>query len=169
LFFVGMDYNAACMNVRNYTTPPLFTLARQRLLRCFTAVITIAALVASARAELPAEVRNSLGRYKIPESSVSAMVVPLSSGETLLSYRANTSRNPASVMKLLTTYVALEILGPAHTWQTRFFINGTLENGVLEGDLVIKGGGDPYLVQEQFWLQLAALREIGIETIGGNL
>ena len=133
------------------------------------AVIAMVVLVAGARAELPTEMHNALGRYKIPESSVSAMVVPLGSDKALLSHRANESRNPASVMKLLTTYVALEILGPAHTWQTQFFINGTLENGVLKGDLVIKGGGDPYLVQEKFWLQLAALREMGIETIEGNL
>jgi D-alanyl-D-alanine carboxypeptidase/D-alanyl-D-alanine-endopeptidase (penicillin-binding protein 4) len=169
LFLVGMDYNVAYMNARNYTTLFWFRLARQRLLRSLGVVVGICFLVASASAELPGEIRKSLSQYHIPETSVSAMVVPLDSGEALLSHRANTPRNPASVMKLLTTYAALEILGPAYTWKTRFYIHGTLKNGVLDGDLVIKGGGDPYLVQEQFWLQLAALREMGIETIKGNL
>jgi D-alanyl-D-alanine carboxypeptidase/D-alanyl-D-alanine-endopeptidase (penicillin-binding protein 4) len=164
-----MDYNVAYMNARNYTTLFRFRLARQCLLRSLGVVAGISFLVASARAELPEEIRKSLSKYNISESSVSAIVVPLDSGEAILSHRSTTPRNPASVMKLLTTYAALEILGPAHTWQTRFYIHGTLKNGVLDGDLVIKGGGDPYLVQEQFWLQLAALREMGIETIKGNL
>ena len=169
LFFVGMDYNVTYMNARNYTTLFRFWLARQSLMRSWGVLLGISFMVASARAELPAEIRKSLSKFSIPESSVSAMVVPLDSGAVLFAHRANTPRNPASVMKLLTTYAALEILGPAYTWKTRFYIHGTLKNGVLDGDLVIKGGGDPYLVQEQFWLQLAALRELGIETILGNL
>lgn len=164
-----MDYNVAYMNARNYTTVSSLTLARRSLLPCLMAVIVAVLLTGNAYAELPGKIRKTLGKFKIAETSVSAMVVPLDSGKTRLSHQAGTPRNPASVMKLLTTFAALEILGPAHTWQTRFYINGTLKNGVLDGDLVIKGGGDPYLVQEQFWLQLAALRELGIETIKGNL
>jgi len=122
-----------------------------------------------AHAELPATVVKQLSRFSIPASAVSAVVVPLASDDALLNYQANKPRNPASVMKLLTTYAALEVLGPAFTWKTQYFINGELKDGVLKGDLVIRGGGDPYLVKEQFWLQLAALREQGIKTITGNL
>jgi len=157
------------MNAPNYTTVSTLTLAWQSLRTCLSAVILVTFLAGNAYAELPGGMRKTLGKYKIAESSVSAMVVPMELAKPLLSHNAGTPRNPASVMKLLTTFAALEILGPAHTWQTRFYINGTLKKGVLDGDLVIKGGGDPYLVQEQFWLQLAALRELGIETIKGNL
>ncbi len=120
-------------------------------------------------ADLPKPVLKQLKRFKIPKDSVSAVVMPLQSEQALLSYQADTPRNPASVMKLLTTYAALEILGPAYTWETEYFFNGELKDGVLDGDLVIRGGGDPYLVKEQFWLQLAALRELGLKTIKGNL
>ncbi len=157
------------MNAPNYTTVSALTLARQSLQTCLRALILVSFLAGEAYAELPGGMRKTLGKYKIAESSVSAMVVPMGSAKPLLSHNAGKPRNPASVMKLLTTFAALEILGPAHTWQTRFYINGTLKKGVLDGDLVIRGGGDPYLVQEQFWLQLAALRELGIKTIKGNL
>ncbi len=157
------------MNARNYTTVPRHTLARQYLQYGLLACLLTGFLAGRAVAGLPAEISEPLARFNISENSVSAVVVPLDSDQALSSHHANKPRNPASVMKLVTTLVALEILGPAHIWETRFYINGTLKNGVLEGDLVIRGGGDPYLVQEQFWLQLAALRELGIETITGNL
>ena len=157
------------MNTRNYTTVTLLRLVQQFLKRGLIAMLIAALSTGAVYATLPGTMSKALAKYKIPKSSLSAIVVPLDSGKALLSHLPDTPRNPASVMKLLTTFAALEILGPAHTWQTRFFINGTLKDGVLDGDLVIKGGGDPYLVQEQFWLQLAGLRELGIETITGNL
>ncbi len=162
----------AYMDARNYTTLIRFKLARPAvpaILRLLLVATIYTSAAANVYAGLPKTVRNSLDKFNIAESSVSAMVIPLGSGEALLSHRDQMARNPASVMKLLTTFAALDILGPAHTWQTQYFIHGTLSEGVLDGDLVIKGGGDPYLVQEQFWLQLAALRSMGIETINGNL
>jgi len=120
-------------------------------------------------AVLPKPVSKALSRYKIAETSVSAVVVALDSKQPLLLHDAKRLRNPASVMKLLTTFAALEILGPAYTWKTEYYINGTLKDGVLDGDLLIKGGGDPYLVKERFWLQLVALREMGLQTIKGDL
>ncbi len=123
----------------------------------------------NAWATLPSALNTALAKYKIPAASVSALVIPLDSNTALLSHLSEKPRNPASVMKLLTTYAALDILGPAHTWKTQYYINGSLENGILDGDLVIKGGGDPYLVQEQLWLHLAELRAKGLKKISGNL
>ncbi len=122
-----------------------------------------------AYAKMPVPVADALSRFNIPVSSVSAWVMEISASEPLLAHQATVPRNPASVMKLLTTFAALEMLGPAHTWDTQYFINGDLKDGVLDGDLVIKGGGDPYLVKEQFWLHLVALRELGLKTIKGSL
>lgn len=123
----------------------------------------------SAHAQLPKTVSASLAKYQIPQASVSAVVMPLNSDTALILHNPSKPRNPASVMKLLTTFAALDILGPAYGWKTKYYINGTLKDGVLEGDLVIKGEGDPYLVKEQFWLHLAALRELGLKTIKGNI
>ena len=83
----------------------------------------------------------------------------------------NTARplNPASVMKLLTTYAALELLGPAYTWRTEAYAGAKLEGGTLAGDLYLKGGGDADLTFEQFWLLLRDLRSRGVKRIRGDL
>ena len=72
-------------------------------------------------------------------------------------------------MKLVTTWAALEILGPAFTWQTEVYFGGKFDGTVLAGDLGIKGYGDPFLVVEDFWKMLRALRGTGLKQIDGNL
>ena len=72
-------------------------------------------------------------------------------------------------MKLVTTYAGLEILGPAYTWQTVLYAHGKIVDGVLNGDLVIKGYGDPKLDLENFWLLIHRLRHTGLHEITGNL
>ncbi len=76
--------------------------------------------------------------------------------------------NPASVMKLVTTYAGLEILGPAYRWKTEAYAAGPVANDVLAGDLVLKGYGDPKLVLEDFWLLLKNIRERGVREVRGD-
>ena len=82
---------------------------------------------------------------------------------------ANKAMNPASTMKLLTTFAALDLLGPAYTWQTQAFINGSLDNGVLKGDLYLQGSGDPKLTFDHFALWLREMRQRGLREIRGDL
>jgi D-alanyl-D-alanine carboxypeptidase/D-alanyl-D-alanine-endopeptidase (penicillin-binding protein 4) len=72
-------------------------------------------------------------------------------------------------MKLLTTYAALDMLGPAYQWRTEAWLDGELKGGVLHGDLVLKGYGDPKFTLEQFWLWLRELRARGLREIRGDL
>ena len=123
---------------------------------------------------LPPEVDAALARAKVPREALAALVLdaaPLVSGKTapLLSYRANAPANPASVMKLVTTYAALELLGPAYTWPTPVFVDGSIKDGVLTGNLIIQGRGDPKLVLERLWLLLRRVQAIGIKTISGDI
>ena len=60
--------------------------------------------------------------------------------------------NPASTMKLVTTYSALHLLGPAFTFRTEVLSEAPLIGEVLRGDLYMRGGGDPKLVIEDLWL-----------------
>jgi len=87
----------------------------------------------------------------------------------LLSLNARQAMNPASTMKLLTTYAALDMLGPAYTWKTEAYLDGELKDGVLHGNLVLKGYGDPKFTIEQFWLWLRELRARGLHEIRGDL
>ena len=69
--------------------------------------------------------------------------------------------NPASTMKLVTTLAGLELLGPQYQWRTDLMSAAPLKNGVLEGDLWLRGSGDPQLVIEDLWLLVQRLRGVG--------
>jgi D-alanyl-D-alanine carboxypeptidase/D-alanyl-D-alanine-endopeptidase (penicillin-binding protein 4) len=113
-------------------------------------------------ADLPAAVREALRHANIPLSSVGVVVREINSSAPLIQVNAKQAMNPASTMKLLTTYAALELLGPAYTWRTEAYVDGKLENGVLNGNLIIKGYGNPKINAEQLWLWLRELRNRGL-------
>ncbi len=120
---------------------------------------------------LPPEVESALTRAKLPRDAV-ALWVQEAGGASVprLSHRGSVAMNPASVMKLVTTYAALDTLGPNFTWATPVFVEGTVgKDGVLQGSVYIKGQGDPKLVVERLWLLLRRLRGLGIERISGDI
>lgn len=104
----------------------------------------------------------------IPARNVSIYVRDASSNEVILSVNEDQPRSPASVIKVLTTYAALDSLGPSYTWKTRAYVNGRLANGVLNGDLIVVGGGDPYMTAERWWRFVQDLREQGLAKITGD-
>jgi len=128
-------------------------------------------LIAQAQAagDLPRSVQRILDAHKISADSFSAIVQRVDADEPLLSVYPDTLRNPASTMKLLTTFIALEVLGPAYRWKTEAYLGGNLVNGALAGDLYLKGYGDPYMVMERFWLFLRQMRQHGLTDIDGDL
>ena len=111
----------------------------------------------------------ALHQAHIPLSAVGIEVRAADSPTPLISVNANQPMNPASAMKLVTTYAGLELLGPAYTWKTEAWLDGKLVNGVLDGNLTLKGYGDPGLTIEQFWLWLRELRSRGLREIHGDL
>lgn len=120
-------------------------------------------------AGLPGSVAEALKRAKIPLSSVGIVVQETNASKALIDINGAQAMNPASTMKLLTTFSALEILGPAYRWKTEVYLDGKLENGVLQGNLVFKGYGDPKLTVDQFWMWLRELRQRGLREIRGNI
>ncbi len=118
---------------------------------------------------LPDAVAAALKRAQVPPSAVSIYVQGVDDAAPLLAHNAAAAMNPASTMKLLTTYVALELLGPTYTWKTEAYAAGRLQGDVLQGDLVLKGYGDPKLTLEDFWLLLRRLRALGLREIRGDL
>ena len=118
---------------------------------------------------LPVPLAQALRSADIPASGVAVFVQEAGARKPKVSFNASQPMNPASVMKLVTTYAALELLGPAYTWRTEAYVVGRLADGVLDGDLVLKGSGDPKLSFEQFWLLLRSLRARGLQHIHGDL
>ncbi len=105
---------------------------------------------AHAQQDLPIPVKNALNYRRVPDHTLSVYVESLDTGEVTLSWNEVEPRNPASVEKMLTTLVALDTLEPAYTWKTDVHLLGEVTDGVLDGDLLLKGYGDPYLVTERF-------------------
>ncbi len=124
---------------------------------------------AETRHELPSRVKRVLDAYQMEPGSYSAWVQDVDADSPLLAVNADVARNPASTIKLLTTFLALEDLGPAYTWRTEVYLDGQLQDGRLEGDLYLKGYGDPFLVTERVWLLLRGLRQRGLRDIDGDL
>jgi len=112
-------------------------------------------------------------------ASVSFYAADAETGEIVFEYNPEISLTPASVMKLITSAAALELLGPQFTFSTLVGYAGTLNehSGKLKGDIVIKGGGDPALGSKNFtehyqdflsnWV--TEIKKQGIRTIDGQV
>ena len=118
---------------------------------------------------LPPAVADALTKAKVPLENVAVLVKEVGAKETLLTFNASNAMNPASVIKLVTTYAGLELLGPNYTWKTEFYSAGEVRGGILPGDLVLKGTGDPKLTAERLAVMVKQLRDRGLEDIQGDL
>ena len=117
---------------------------------------------------LPPTVAQALQAAQIPAEAVSIVVQDVATQDRLLGWNAGVPRNPASLMKLVTTYSALSALGAAKTWETE--IRGEEpKEGILTGNLYVVGAGDPGLTLEHWETLLRALRIRGVREIRGNL
>lgn len=126
---------------------------------------------------LPKSIHQTLHAAGVPDSAISIIVQPIMQPTTkhkgaqtpLLSHLPHKKRLPASTLKIVPTYAALDALGPEFHWINRVYYTGRIVNGTLHGDLIIKGSGDPKLVREYIEDIYAAVRQKGITHIQGNL
>ena len=129
-----------------------------------------ASLAASAMAEdLPPATRAALTRHGVPDSAVSIVVRDVATGNNLLGLNPALPRSPASTMKVLPTWAALDLLGPAYAWKTRALADAPVAKGVLKGNLYLQGGGDPLLTIERWWGFVNDLRQTGLRVIEGDI
>ena len=133
--------------------------------------LALALAAASLAAQgLPPEIEAALTRTRLPRDAVTLLVVDADGkSPPRLAHRADVPVNPASVAKLTTTYAALDLLGSAFTWSTPVFVEGTVRDGTLQGNLYIKGQGDPKLVVENLWLLLRRVQGLGIRQVSGDI
>jgi serine-type D-Ala-D-Ala carboxypeptidase/endopeptidase (penicillin-binding protein 4) len=120
-----------------------------------------APLCAQAAATIPVSVKRAMDTGQLPPSAVSFVIVDPDSGRVLMSHNPDTPRSPASTIKTVTTFAALDLLGPTYTWQTRAWLHGK--------DLILQGGGDPYITLERWWSFVQRLRITGLKSIGGDI
>ena len=139
-------------------------------MRRWLAAPVLAGGMFSAQADgLPPEVLKALKAAQIPASQVAVAVQPVDSRFSLVAHNARQAMNPASVMKLVTTYAALDLLGPAWTWKTGAYTEADPVAGKLGGNLYLKGSGDPKFALEHLGALLRQLRVRGVEHIVGDV
>jgi D-alanyl-D-alanine carboxypeptidase/D-alanyl-D-alanine-endopeptidase (penicillin-binding protein 4) len=120
-------------------------------------------------AALPESVASALRASQVPTAAIGIAVVPVSGQGLTLDFNETAPFNPASTMKLVTTLAGLELLGPQFSWRTDALATTPVANGVLEGDLFLRGNGDPRFVIEHLWLLVQRLRGVGLREIRGDL
>ncbi len=154
----------------------MVAMSRSRLLRRLSACWLLGVFISGAVAAddpLPISVQMALAAARLPPEALVAWVAevgPPGNQAPRLTWRAREAVNPASLMKLYSTGAALELLGPAWTWATPVLAAGRIDaRGVLHGDLVIQGRGDPTLVIERLWLLLRQLQQRGVREVRGDI
>ncbi len=143
----------------------------QRALCCLLAcaAFCVTPLRAQEADTLPPGVRVVTSGYDLPSDSYAMLVQEIGADTPLFAVNAQLPLNPASSIKTLTTLAALEVLGPGYTWETEIYPLGTISDSTLEGDLLIKGGGDPFLTEDYFRNMLKVLMRRGVTRISGDL
>lgn len=127
----------------------------------------LAAMATATAQMLPDPLQQPWRQTKMQASDVSILVKEVG-GPTLISVNPDVPRNPASVMKLVTTWVGLSGLGQAYRWRTSLMARGDAQvgpDGTLQGPLYVKAGGDPFFTVEQLWALLRELRLRGIKNL----
>jgi D-alanyl-D-alanine carboxypeptidase/D-alanyl-D-alanine-endopeptidase (penicillin-binding protein 4) len=125
--------------------------------------------VARNTAQLPPAVVRAMNQSGVPANHLSIYVLDAGTNESIVELNADTPRSPASTIKVMTTFAALDMLGPAYTWKTHAYLGGRLENGVLAGDLFLVGGGDPFMTSERWWAFVQEIRELGLAKVTGDI
>lgn len=104
-----------------------------------------------------------------PAPSTSQGVWMQAGDKLLANHQGTVPLQAASITKVATTLVALKTLGPNHRYVTQIGTNGVIKDGVLQGDLIIQGGEDPFFVWEEAIKLGNTLNSLGIKRIKGNL
>lgn len=132
-------------------------------------ILYLCSLIAFAD-NLPNAVNTILEKHKVQKDDLSLVIERLGSHTPVATLNANTPRTPASVTKLLTTSAALIQMGGNYRWKTQFYVDQKPDaNGVVHGNLYVKGGGDPQLVEERLTAMLMDLQQRGIKHITGDI
>ena len=129
-------------------------------------LITTTAL---AQDPLPVAVHDALRTAGLPADALAAVALPLHRWARPWQHQAQRPMQPGSAMKLVTSIVALDRLGPNHRGTTELRSAAPLQEGRLQGDLVLKGGGDVELGPAQLWALLVDLQQAGVRHIAGDL
>jgi serine-type D-Ala-D-Ala carboxypeptidase/endopeptidase (penicillin-binding protein 4) len=172
-FFLGIDAistlalaRLAAYRAAAQLMDPIVLVLKRIAVACGGAVLSGAVFAAGsaaapAPAPVPAAIMQVMAAQHLPSNALSFVIVDADTGRVVMSHNPDTPRSPASTVKTVTTFAALDMLGPAFVWQTRALLH--------DGDLYLQGGGDPYITLERWWSFVQDLRAQGLNSIAGDI
>lgn len=154
---------------RGFSVPNSVFALIERGLIALAIGVCLCAGAAARDAALPGPLADAVARARLGPQDASFFVQEIGVDQALIDAHADLAQNPASTIKLITTYAALELLGPAYVWKTQFVSEAPLVGDVLDGDLRVRASGDPQFLWEHLWQVLRDLRARGVREIRGDL
>ncbi|WP_329789768.1 D-alanyl-D-alanine carboxypeptidase/D-alanyl-D-alanine-endopeptidase [Lentzea sp. DG1S-22] len=118
---------------------------------------------------LTADLDAILADNALKGADVGLVVRDAGTGEVIYTRQSGRRSQVASNLKLLTTATALDLLGPDHRWKTELVSSGTRSGSTLNGDLVLRGGGDPTMSRLRYQQLADTLKASGVTTVNGAL
>ncbi|MDQ0247702.1 D-alanyl-D-alanine carboxypeptidase/D-alanyl-D-alanine-endopeptidase (penicillin-binding protein 4) [Bacillus fengqiuensis] len=131
-------------------------------------VMAIASTFFSINAEANSELTKTV-KHHLHGTNFSMAIRDLNTGELVYEYYGNNGIKPASTLKLLTAATALEVLGEDYYFSTQMLMDGKIQNGILHGNIYLRGEGDPTLQVKDFVTFSNTLKQKGIKQINGNI
>lgn len=135
----------------------------------FLAACSVAASVNASVNALEMDINRALNAKCLDAEQTAIRIVSVADGKVIYSRNADTPLLPASIQKVLTTAAALHYLGPEYRFQTQLRYTGERHENVIDGHLVLRGGGDPTLKSEDLWRMANSLKRSGITQISGGI
>ncbi|MGK4585587.1 D-alanyl-D-alanine carboxypeptidase/D-alanyl-D-alanine endopeptidase [Kitasatospora sp. HPMI-4] len=156
---------------------PLPARLHRRTLPLAAVALTASVLAGSAQADtvspadptLAADLDTLLASPALAGAEAAVQVIDLGSGKVVYQHQADAYLTPASTMKTITSAAALDLLGPDYRFTTEVRTTGTRKGAVLDGDLVLRGGGDPSLLPRDLDALAAKVAASGITRVDGRL
>lgn len=162
-----------CSSMASVSTPSSRCIRRLLMVACvfgmLSSTTTASAEGTKSLSTWSGKVASYANKSLTDQKGLSVAAIPMNGPGIEQYINADELMNPGSIMKLITTYAALEILGPTHHWETRFYTDGVLSGSTLKGNLYVELGGDPKLTIERLWSVVRELRSMGLDTIEGDL
>ena len=137
--------------------------------RCGVSAVCLMTSVCQAQSALPESLLQALRDTGFDAANLSALVIPAQGGNAKLAHLDTRPMSPASTMKLVTTLVALEELGPTYRWSTTLLADKPVQKGMLKGPLYLQGQGDPNFTWDSLRDMLRNLRDQGVHRLQGDL
>ncbi|MGE3972959.1 MAG: D-alanyl-D-alanine carboxypeptidase/D-alanyl-D-alanine-endopeptidase [Bdellovibrionales bacterium] len=131
-------------------------------------IISVSASANAKNTNISERLKKVMARSGLSQQDL-GLFIQSSPEDEIFNINAKQNFVPASISKIPTALAALETWGPGHRFSTQVYMDGSLVNGTLSGNLILKGQGEPALVSERMWFLVNALTRFQIQKVTGDI